>query len=167
MGGVLLQQSVQLLCFGPMAGHMVQMTRCEMVVGWVRGRGSIFEHCHSEAWTLPTSSPSLLSLPPPSLPLFSPGIPFPCVIRLLIKAVDVERMNAHCRPCLSLCLSLSLRGALELHCKSATQRPRAGSSDKFSFCIFNIDLRIGMFSLLINEHNVVKHKYVFHEQRIT
>lgn len=93
--------------------------------GGVKGRGSIIEHCHSEAWTphpITTTSASLHSLPPPSLPLLSPGIPFLCVIRLLIKAVDVERMNAHCRPYLSLPLCTEPASCTE----SATQTPRAG-----------------------------------------
>lgn len=94
------------------------------------------------------SSPSLLSLPPPSLPLFSPGIPFPCVIRLLIKAVDVERMNAHCRHCLSLCVSLCMESASY---SASLQRKDSGLAPltNYVFCVFNIELWFGVFSLLM------------------
>lgn len=103
----------QLLFFGPMAGRMVKRTKCVCGSGGggggVRGWGVIFEHCHSETWTPPPNPLCLFniffSLPPPSLPLFSPGILFPCVIRHLIKAVVVERMNAH-----SVSFSLSPKG---------------------------------------------------------
>lgn len=137
------QQPLQLLCFwSPGRSHGADEKCGGGGGGGVRGRGTIFEHCHSEAWTpaATTSSPSLLSLPLPSLLLFSPGFPFPCVIRLLIKAVDVERMNAH-----SVYLSLA-HGMEPSSCttKCATERPSAGFSDKFCFCVLNIELRLAM-----------------------
>lgn len=83
-------QSLQLLCFSDLAGHIVQMTRCVSALFEGSWRFGVY-FCRSEARShhLHAISPTFC------LPLLSPGIPFPCVIRLLIKAVDVERMNAH------------------------------------------------------------------------